>query len=668
VSYPLDAVRASTRLEALRRVNLLRPLLGPTLDRLTRLATRTLDVPVAQVVLVDAEQEHVISCFEDGRYMPPYAMPLETSFCKHVVASNAPLVVSDWRAHPLLRNTPLLRDESVVAYLGVPLTTADGHALGTVCAIVPEARSWSDEDVAALRDLAALAMAEIALHERTQSSEARNQALLDAMPDVIVCMHRDGTYLDVKASHFARATKFVDSLRGRRVQEVFPPEVAEERMACIWRALTTGELQIQEYQTEIEGEIRSHEARIIAYAQDEVLVMVRNIGERKQAEQALILAREAALEASRLKSAFLANISHEIRTPMNGVVGMLDVLLESPLDSQQQEAARIAHGSALALLTLLDDVLDLSKIEAGKLTLNPRPFDLRALVDEVVALFGEMAQRNGLLLAVELPTQIPQLVGDPLRLRQVLTNLVNNAVKFTSQGRVDLEVAIEPLETDAVSLRCSVQDTGIGISPTDQLRLFRPFTQLDDSSTRRYGGSGLGLVICREIVELMGGWIDLQSTPGVGTRISFGVPLRRLHEQPPHEAQPAPLARPRGRILVAEDNRINQKVILAQLRQLGFEADVVDNGQEAVRAVLAGSYELVLMDVQMPGMDGLSATQAIRQGQPEEHIPIIALTAHTLPEERKRCLDAGMDDHLSKPITRELLTRAINRWLAPDAP
>jgi PAS domain S-box-containing protein len=557
--------------------------------------------------------------------------------------------------------------------------------------------------------IAGLRMASIDITERKSSEDAAYQnaaelrALFQAFPDLFLRLDKNDTVLDAKGGQRSDSFLGTDKFLGRNLQDLLPSGTLTEVREAQEKVRKSSGMEMVEFAIEDRLGQQAYEMRLLPLSWDQWIAVVRNITALKASEQRLKdnaqeleqkneeleKALTAARESTRMKSRFLANMSHEIRTPMNGVLGMTEFLLGTGLNPEQLEYAESIKRSADSLLAVINDILDLSRIEAGKLRLDRADFSLSSTIEETSSLFALQARAKNLEFVTSIAPGLPEVaVGDPGRLRQVLTNLLGNAIKFTGLGQVGLRAEVVSQTRDEIQLKFTVSDSGIGIPLDQQARLFDTFTQVDESNTRKYGGTGLGLAISKQLVELLGGEIGLESEPGRGSKFWFTATFGKSTKPLMASARPKPAPRVTAaksqtgtaqrsqapaqttpvevsmRILLAEDNEINQRITLRLLQKLGLSADAVVNGREAVEALEKRKYDLVLMDCQMPDMDGFEATAVIRSREGgSRHQTICALTANCMDGDRERCLAAGMDDYISKPVGLEKLREALDRWI-----
>jgi PAS domain S-box-containing protein len=672
----LTLEREADRLEALRGCAIMDTQPEADFDDLVAVASVIADVPHACIAFVDESRWWVKAWVgQMARELPRTAV-----LCHEQIASAEPLVVDDVRADPRFALHPALEaDPQLRFHAAFPLVLDGCLAVGMLCVSDRKPRALRPTQLAALQRLArqivrlvsfrrhATMLAEA--HEALAIGEAQYRLLADTATDAIVTVDEHGRVL------FANPA--LERLFGYTPAEIvgetlakLAPERDRARHQAVFDGVRAGRYQVSVSAARVTGRRKDGHEIALELSCGEGRVghqrfftgILRDVSDRYAAEQALIEAREQAVEGSRLKSEFLASMSHEIRTPMNGVTGMLELLLEEQLTEQQRKRVGVALSSAQALLTIINDILDLSKIEAGKLDLVPEWTDVRALVDDVVGLLRPLAAEKGLQVESSCSADVPaRVTADGGRLRQVLLNLAGNAVKFTDAGRVSLAVTVVETTRERVRLQCSVADTGIGIAAEQIPLVFEQFTQLEGAATRRANGSGLGLSICRKLIDLMGGTIQVSSVPGKGSRFWFEVEVPFVSQERPAmpvTPQAADTSRARGaRVLLVEDNPVNRQFALAVLKSVGAVVRVAVDGGEAVRMAAEQEHDLILMDCQMPVMDGYEATRRIRASG--NTTPVIALTANAMEGDRDRCAAAGMDDYLAKPIRPDTLRAAV---------
>lgn len=696
------------RIETVERYMTLGALSDPALENIAALAADICAVPIASIQLVDAKVCWTIAGFG----VRPMKTPRQDAPCDIPVKENKTVVVENleederFLANPFVTGPQRLR-----FYAGIPLNSSSGDAIGTLCVFDTEPRTLSDQQ---LRTLERLSKVVIQLLDSKQHAKAQLeteqvlekereflQAVLENLSDGVVACNDEG-----KLTLFNRALK---EFHGIDLDLSLPPSEwskyytlyhADGKTLMEMKDVPLMRAFLGEHIRDVEmviAPINAKTRRFLASGQSLVgrdgrqlgaVCTMHDVTELYQKEQDLIETNRALRAATDAKSQFLANMSHEIRTPLNGILGMTSLVLDSALQPQQRENLEAVKSSAENLMTIVSDILDFSKVEAGMLHIEAVSFDFEELINSTCRSVGFAAAQKGLTLRRSHSGYGDSILsGDPGRLRQILMNLLTNAVKFTNAGEISVEARVKRRADGKMSVSVSVIDSGIGIPEDAKARLFTPFTQADSSTTRKYGGTGLGLSISKRLIELMGGEIGVQSEVGRGSEFWFSLVLEpgkvpvqplaapqalietaaRTKDSHAHEARTsapeAPASSPL-RILLAEDNLVNRSIAMQMLSHLGLTADSALNGLEVLEAISTKAYDLILMDCQMPEMDGYEATAKIRaQSTSNAKIPIVAMTANAMKGDREKCLEAGMTDYVSKPFKLEELKAAIDRNL-----
>ena len=572
----------------------------------------------------------------------------------------------------------LLRAAGLLSVAVVPLL-GQAQSLGVLIAARREEHWFTSEDIALLDTAASVLTVSLQKHQ----IEGRSQAIVETSMDALITTDNDGAVIDWNPRAIELLGWPAEAAAGKSVVDLIIPsdmrrDVKEGlRMAGSHAVAPVIGRFFEMTALRRDGSAFPAEVSITTWVvagQRFYCWVLRDITERRHSEAELIRARDAAQAADHAKSEFLATMSHEIRTPMNGVLGMTELLLQSGLTPKQYELAYTAHHSANALLDIINDVLDFSRIEAGRIELRPTLFELEETVDNVTALLRERGDKKDVSVRTEVVGPLPEVVGgDPSRLRQILINLVGNAIRFTERGSVVLRVSSHVSSVDTVKTLFEVIDTGPGISADQLTSIFDPFVQARAQEQMVRSGSGLGLAISRRLTELMGGSIGVDSTVGKGSRFWVEIPFERAEafkatsvltdRNAPAEPRQATRALS---ILVVEDDAVNQVVASRMLESIGCQVALAADGSEAVERITTDDFDIVFMDCMMPVMDGYAATGAIRDWEqlqnPPRHVPIIALTANSMPGDKARCLAAGMDDYLAKPFNRNSLIEILDRW------
>ncbi|MEJ7931832.1 ATP-binding protein [Ramlibacter sp. AN1015] len=678
-----EEARERRRIARLHALDLLDTGPEPVLDRFTTLAASITAEPIALISLIDRHRQWFKAAVGLGQ---GDQTSREDSFCTHAVAGDADLlVVEDALLDERFCNKPaVLGAPHIRFYAGAPLIMPGGERIGTLCVAGPTPRRLLDRERGLLVELARAVVHTLLLRESERDVSRKfieRSELLDSviehLPQGLLVLDGDRRHvvsnrrmqhlLDIPSELLLPGTPFESMVRYAAATGEYGSGSTEATVGeVIGRALSVPDGATREH-TRPDGTILQMQASRNTQSGWQILTYSDVTAERRAAllaDERLRQAMQAAQQASLAKSSFVATMSHEIRTPINGVIGLAQMLAQAELPPREKDYVAMIESCAKSLLALVNDVLDLSKIEAGQMRLAAVRSDVHALVGELATLYEATAREQGLSFRLSIAPDVPRFATlDENRLRQVLLNLLGNALKFTPSGSVSLVLSgaasVQP------GLRFEVIDTGIGIAAHEQSRLFSRFHQIDSSASRKYRGSGLGLAIAQELAQLMGGRLSVRSEPDVGSSFALEVPYAVCESEPaPVAAPPVALAvQPSARVLLVEDDPVNQIVSMAMLEKIGIRDVVVaENGCEALERAALGGFDLVLMDCQMPVLDGLEATRRLRAAGFEA--PIVALTAGAGLRDRETCMEAGMNDYLAKPVILDEFAAIVGHWLA----
>ena len=646
------------RLKALASYQIMDTLAEKEFDNLTRIASHVFDAPIALITLLDEERQW----FKSKVGIEAESTPREISFCQYAIVDGETLIVNDAQEDERFENNPLVTgNPNIRFYAGHPITNEQGHSLGTLCVIDGKPRSATPEQIELLRGLAETAMSLIECRKANYRLEIYKR-FFDESLNLMCIVDMQGICREINPFFMKKLGWEQSQLLSRPLMDFFHPDDQEQAYARLAK-LNEGEPAV-----EFENRLRKKDGSYIWVqwncqpdpAAGQMFAIAYDITPLKEKNAALH-------EAIHHKDIFLSNMSHEIRTPMNAIIGFSDLMERTKLGPTQREYLDAISVAGNNLLAIINDILDLSKIEAGKIDLESKPLELKKVIQDAIKLSQSRAEEKGLRLKASLDMDAPEyIMGAPPRLHQILVNLISNAVKFTNEGSVTVDIEVKDRDEEHAGLCFKVSDTGIGISEEDQERIFNRFEQARQPKEVLFGGTGLGLSIVKMLVELHGGYIEVESQLGKGTTFSCYLPLPIVQSPEKPKATDvdtnSTLKLSGVRILLAEDNKLNQKLGSFALKNNGAIVEFAEDGEAAVEMAKKQVYDIILMDLQMPKMNGYEATEEIRKNL-KVNTPIIACTAHSLVGERTKCIEAGMNDYISKPYTEAVLIEVIQQAL-----
>lgn len=636
---------------------------------------------IGSILLLDKQKKHLISGVTIS--LPKHFIEainglqigLSVGSCGTAAFTAEQVIVEDIMTHPYWEGfQELAQSAGLRACWSQPIMSSNNEVLGTFAIYYRQPKTPKESSLRLIHEFSTLTALAIENFQSNETLKKLSLAVTQSANAVFITDCRG--IIEYVNPKFTEITGYSsDEIIGNTPHKLKSEQTSKAVYIKLWKVLLSG----KKWQGEFLNRKKNGE---LYWAWDNIAPIENDAGEithfvaiqidfteRKKIELALKKAKLEAEQANKIKSEFLATMTHELRTPMNGVLGMAQILEETKLNPEQREYVDIILRSGHSLLEIINDVLDLSKLEAEQVILEERYFNLEQLIDDILGILRPKSREKSLPLDVIYPVDYPPyFIGDPTRLRQVLLNLMSNAIKFTSSGYVRLTVLCNSLSAERTEIKLSIEDTGIGIATKNIAHLFDPFVQADQTTTRKYGGSGLGLAVSKKLINLMQGNIGVNSVLGQGTEFWVSLSLQLADKKTEKDEQQTKVLNHlvfNKKILIVEDDITNLKIAIQMLSNKGLVIDIAKNGQQAVNLWQHEDYDLIFMDCRMPVMDGYEATKIIREQESASHIPIIALTANSSYKDRQHCLNSGMDEVITKPFKKELLTNSLNKWLNP---